>query len=133
VNCTTLNERIHRALPGDYTTEDRIVAVEVRLWRKRQEELRTASIRSGESHTDGAAHISRSVQLITNGEARTAAAVTTRVAPLRHERRDDAMETQTVEVAGASERAEVVCGHRRLYPIQHDPDRTTIRCEDEPR
>ena len=82
--------------------------------------------RHGERHADRAAQIRLLVQLVANRVARTAFAVAARVAALDDEVRHHAMERQTVEVALARERDEVVAREGRIEHVELDLDRALL-------
>src|SRR5262249_10518510 len=81
----------------DDLPEDGVAAVQMRLWRMRDEELAAAGVLAREGHSDRAASVRPGVDLTAELITGAALAVASRVAPLDDEIRHDAMKSQVVE------------------------------------
>ena len=84
-----VDDRVH---PVEHTAEDRVAAVEVRLRRVGDEELRAAGVGPGEGHAHRAARVLLQIDLVADRVAGAAVHVVARIAALDHEVRHDAHE-----------------------------------------
>src|SRR6185295_4626778 len=108
--------------PGHHLAEDRVTAIEMRLGREGDEELAAAGVGAGEGHADGAAVVAQAVDIVSDGVARTAAAVPPRIAALDDEVGDHPVEGQTVVEALPGELQEAQTGEGRLRAGQPHRD-----------
>src|SRR5215475_5493727 len=107
---------------GDDLSEDGIAAVQVRLWRVRDEKLAAAGVLAREGHSDRAASVRPGVDFAADLIAGAAFAVAARVAALNDEIRNDAMKSEVVEVVPERERDETVHRDRGVLGEEFDPD-----------
>src|SRR5215475_9334511 len=93
---------------ADDLPEDGVTAVQMRLRGVRDEKLAAAGVLARKSHPDRAANVRPGVYLASDLIAGAAFAVAARIASLNNEIRNDAVKSQVVEEALASERDEAV-------------------------
>ena len=118
------------SMPADHLAEERVAPVEVRLRRKRDEELAAAGVLPRQRHAHGAAAVGAARDLAAQRVAGAAVAVAARAAALHDEAGLDAVEAQAVVEAAPRERHEGGRGERRLDDVEVDLDRAVARLQE---
>src|SRR5688572_27914785 len=123
-----LLDGVYDVLPFRHLAEHRVLAVQVRLRRVRDEELAAVRVRAGVGHRDHAALVLERIALALVGElvAGAAAAGAGRVARLDHEVVDDAVKLHAVVEALTGEKYEIVDGLRCVLRVELELDRAAV-------
>src|SRR5687767_12029716 len=126
-NAVTLDDSVEDVVAPDQPGENRVMAIEMGLWRVRQKVLTPTCIRTGQSHSHRAALVALPIHLVADGVSRATVAVVARITVLRDKIGNHAMKAGVPVIPTPCERKEVRHCDGRVSAVHLEPERPALR------
>lgn len=118
----------HNVVSFNDLAKHRMLAIQMRLRKVRNEELRATRIRASIRHRNHASFMLEIIRFIVDGITRTTRSIAIRVATLDHKARNDTMEEKAIIKPGIGEFNKVRYGIRSGLEVQVHNDFTLMSC-----